>query len=45
MFTWLIGVTGDALSWIWHVVGMSTIAVLATCAIRVPKPLAPHGLR
>ena len=36
VFTWIIGATGDKLSWIWYVVAMSILSLLATVAIRVP---------
>ena len=36
MFTWIIGATGDKLSWVWYVVAMGAISILATIAIRVP---------
>lgn len=37
VFTWIIGVTGDKLSWIWYIIAMSVISILATWAIRVPS--------
>jgi MFS family permease len=36
VFTWIIGATGDKLSWIWYIIAMSVISILATWAIRVP---------
>jgi len=37
VFTWIIGATGDKLSWIWYIIAMSVISVLATWALRVPN--------
>ena len=37
VFTWIIGVTGDKLSWIWYIIAMSVISLLGTIAIRVPS--------
>ena len=37
LFTWIIGATGDKLSWIWYIIAMSVISVLATWALRVPN--------
>ena len=39
VFTWIIGATGDKLSWIWYVIIMSIISLLATLAIRIPEEL------
>jgi MFS family permease len=39
VFTWIIGATGDKLSWVWYVIIMSVISVLATLAIKVPETL------
>jgi MFS family permease len=39
VFTWIITTTGDKLSWVWYVIIMSVISVLATLAIRVPETL------
>ncbi|MBR0900751.1 MFS transporter [Bradyrhizobium tropiciagri] len=39
VFTWIIGATGDKLSWVWYVIIMSVISVLATLAIKVPATL------
>jgi MFS family permease len=36
VFTWIIGATGDKLSWIWYVIALSVVSMLATMAIRVP---------
>jgi MFS family permease len=36
VFTWIIGATGDKLSWIWYVIALSVVSMLATLAIRVP---------
>lgn len=39
VFTWIIGATGDKLSWIWYIIIMSIISLLATLAIRIPEEL------
>ncbi|WP_210184223.1 MFS transporter [Bradyrhizobium macuxiense] len=39
VFTWIIGATGDKLSWVWYVIIMSVISALATLAIKVPETL------
>lgn len=39
VFTWIIGSTGDKLSWIWYIIAMSVISLIATLAIRVPETL------
>jgi MFS family permease len=36
VFTWIIGATGDKLSWVWYIIVMSVISFFATLAIRVP---------
>jgi MFS family permease len=33
VFTWIIGVTGDRLSFVWYVVGMNALTIVATLAI------------
>ncbi|QPF85229.1 MFS transporter [Bradyrhizobium genosp. L] len=37
IFTWIIASTGDKLSWVWYVIIMSVISVVATLAMRVPE--------
>lgn len=37
VFTWIIGATGDKLSWVWYIVALSVVSFLATLAIRVPE--------
>ena len=37
VFTWIIGVTGDKLSWVWYIVALSMISFLATLAVRIPE--------
>jgi MFS family permease len=37
VFTWIIGATGNKLSWIWYIIGMSVISIIATMIIRVPE--------
>jgi MFS family permease len=37
MFTWIIGATGDKLSWVWYIIALSVVSFLATLAIRVPE--------
>jgi MFS family permease len=37
VFTWIIGATGDKLSWVWYIVALSVVSLLATLAIRVPQ--------
>ena len=37
VFTWIIGATGDKLSWVWYVVAMGIVSLLATMAMRVPE--------
>jgi MFS family permease len=39
VFTWVIGATGDKLSWVWYIVAMSIVSFLATAALRVPEAL------
>ncbi|MBS0531524.1 MAG: MFS transporter [Proteobacteria bacterium] len=39
IFTWIIATTGDKLSWIWYIIAMSVISLIATFAIRVPDTL------
>jgi MFS family permease len=34
-FTWIIGTTGDKLSWVWYVIAMGFVSVLATLAMRL----------
>jgi MFS family permease len=36
VFTWIIGATGDKLSWVWYIVALSLASFLATLAIRIP---------
>jgi MFS family permease len=36
VFTWIIGATGDKLSWVWYIVALSLVSFLATLAIRIP---------
>lgn len=37
VFTWIIGATGDKLSWVWYIIALSVVSLLATLAIRVPE--------
>jgi MFS family permease len=37
VFTWIIGATGDKLSWVWYIIGMSIISILGTLVIKVPE--------
>ncbi|WP_143197754.1 MFS transporter [Bradyrhizobium sp. AS23.2] len=37
VFTWIIGATGDKLSWVWYVIAMSVISLIATMALRLPE--------
>ena len=39
VFTGIIGATGDKLSWVWYVVAMGVVSLIATMAIRVPEGL------
>ena len=39
VFTWIIGATGDKLSWVWYVVAMGAVSILATMAMRMPEEL------
>ena len=39
VFTWVIGATGDKLSWVWYIVFMSVVSFFATAALRVPETL------
>jgi MFS family permease len=36
VFTWIIGTTGDKLSWVWYIIALSIISFLGTLAIREP---------
>jgi MFS family permease len=36
VFTWIIGATGDKLSWVWYIVGLSLLSFLATLALKEP---------
>ncbi len=36
VFTWIIGVTGDKLFWVWYIVALGIVSLLATIAIRLP---------
>ncbi len=36
VFTWIIGATGDKLSWVWYIVAMSSLCIVATASIRLP---------
>jgi MFS family permease len=36
VFTWVIDTTGDKLSWVWYVIIMSVISLVATMALRLP---------
>ena len=36
VFTWIIGATGDKLSWVWYIIALSIVSFLGTLAIRVP---------
>jgi len=37
VFTWIIGATGDKLSWVWYIIALSIISIAGTFAIRVPE--------
>ena len=43
VFTWVIGATGDKLSWVWYIIVMGLVSVLATLAIRVPRERSASG--
>ena len=36
VFTWIIGATGDKLSWVWYIIAMGVLSFGATLAIRLP---------
>ena len=36
VFTWIINATGDKLSWVWYIITMSVVSLIATVLIRVP---------
>jgi hypothetical protein len=36
VFTWIIGATGDKLSWVWYIIAMSVISIIGTIAVSVP---------
>ncbi len=36
VFTWIIGATGDKLSWVWYIIAMGIVSLLGTLAIRIP---------
>ena len=42
MFTWIIGATGDKLSWIWYIIVMGIVSLLGTLAIRIPTEWRSH---
>jgi MFS family permease len=44
VFTWIINATGDKLSWVWYIVAMNIVSLLAVAALRVPRALAIEGL-
>ena len=37
VFTWIIGATGDKLSWVWYVIGLSIISFVGTLLIPIPE--------
>lgn len=37
VFTWIIDATGNKLSWIWYIVAMGIVSLVATLAIRIPS--------
>ena len=37
VFTWIIGATGDKLSWVWYIIAMGTVSLLGTLAISIPS--------
>lgn len=39
VFTWVIGATGDKLSWVWYIVAMSLVSFFATAALPTPETL------
>jgi MFS family permease len=49
VFTWIIGATGDKLSWVWYVIAMGIVTAIATILVRLPpdleagEPAAPSG--
>ena len=48
VFTWIIGATGNKLSWLWYIIAMSIVSLLGTLAIRIPAEWSsrkPAGLR
>ena len=40
VFTWIIGATGDKLSWVWYIIAMGLVSLLSTLAIRIPAEWA-----
>ncbi len=42
VFTWIIGATGDKLSWVWYIIAMGLVSLLSTLVIRIPDEWASH---
>jgi hypothetical protein len=43
VFTWIINATGDKLSWVWYIITMSFVSLIATALIRVPRAWSGHA--
>jgi hypothetical protein len=43
VFTWIINATGDKLSWVWYIITMSVVSLIATVLIRVPRAWSGHA--
>jgi hypothetical protein len=37
VFTWIIGATGDKLSWVWYIVALSVVSLIGTMTIEIPE--------
>ena len=42
VFTWIIGATGDKLSWIFYIVAMNVVSLVGTLILRLPATAAKH---
>ena len=40
VFTWIIGATGDKLSWIFYIVAMNVVSIIGTLILRLPTEAA-----
>ena len=45
VFTWIIATTGDKLSWVWYIVAVAVICIVATSMIRLPDQRAAFARR